>query len=93
MKTLLKLIVLTLFLSLNITETKAQKINVVTTSFKLVKGDTINIVKTDTIIKKPCHCDKKVKRQVKKTGEPRTQFGKVLFDVFDVLKKIIPFLH
>jgi hypothetical protein len=94
MKNLFRILVFTLLLITGFENVGiAQYLSIKQTELVIVKGDTAIVYKLDTTIKKPCKCDKAVKRATKKTGEPRTQFGKVLFDIFDIFKKIIPFLH
>jgi hypothetical protein len=94
MKNLFRILVLSFSLFLvNPLGNYGQNLSVKQTSLVIVKGDTALVYQLDTTIKKPCKCDKVKRRTTKKTGEPRTQIGKVLFDIFDVFKKIIPFLH
>lgn len=94
MKNLFRIVFLTLSIFLiNPLPDFSQTFNVKATTLVIIKGDTANVIKLDTVIKKRCKCDKAIKRQQKKTGEPRTKFGKFLFDVFDIFKQIVPFLH
>jgi len=46
--------------------------------------DTAKVEQTDR------KCNKAKRRATKKTGKKRTKFGKVLFDVLDVLEEFIP---
>ena len=74
MKSLIKILVLSFSLFLvNPLANYGQNLSVKQTQLVIVKGDTAIVYKLDTTIKKPCKCDKAVKRATKKTGEPRTR--------------------
>lgn len=49
--------------------------------------DTVKIEQSDR------KCNKAKRRATKKTGVKRTKLGKVLFDILDVLKDVLPLVH
>lgn len=70
------------------------KILIVGLSLLAANATQAQTVKADTVVKAKteCPCDRKQKRNKKKTGEKRTKAGKVLFDILTVTRELIPFL-